>query len=124
MVPATLLFKMVHPSRFPSINTSINTVSQQLAGVFNPNIIPKNLLMEGEIYRMLTNSKNRWTATEHIASTIGLTYGEVNRILNNSDKFVSSTNRLQEQVIATRERFRKEEPIIRKIIGAFRYRID
>jgi len=68
--------------------------------------------------------KSQWYKIEDIAVLSGLTIPIITSVINNSDDFVSSTDDQMQPVVTTRERFRKSEPFFRKVVGAFKNRID
>jgi DNA-directed RNA polymerase specialized sigma subunit len=66
----------------------------------------------------------QWYKIEDIAQKSGLSIPEIYEVMNASDDFVSSTDDHMQPVVTTRDRFRKSEPFFRKIVGAFKNRID
>jgi hypothetical protein len=66
----------------------------------------------------------QWYRVEDIAQKSGLTNQQIYEVINSSDEFVSSTDDHMQPVVTTRDRFRKTEPFFRKIVGAFKNRID
>ncbi|WP_316748540.1 hypothetical protein [Pedobacter gandavensis] len=80
--------------------------------------------VEDKIYAVLSNkSSNRWQCIVKVSADAGLRYEDVIQVLNESGKFVLSYGRKQMPVIATRERYRKEEPFLRKLLDAFNNKI-
>ncbi|MES2376689.1 MAG: hypothetical protein V4553_08925 [Bacteroidota bacterium] len=69
-------------------------------------------------------SPTQWYKVEDIAQKSGLTNQQIYEVINSSDEFVSSTDDHMQPVVTTRDRFRKTEPFFRKIVGAFKNRID
>ncbi|GAB2972398.1 hypothetical protein [Mucilaginibacter agri] len=66
----------------------------------------------------------QWYKIEDIAQRSKLSNPEIYEVINSSDDFVSSTDDHMQPVVTTRDRFRKTEPFFRKIVGAFKNRID
>lgn len=71
-----------------------------------------------------TLPKMQWYRIEDIAQESRLSIQDIFDVINKSDEFVSSTDDHMQPVVTTRDRFRKTEPFFRKIVGAFKNRID
>jgi len=81
--------------------------------------------LETAIYTFLeSDENNRWYTVDKLAQVTGSTSSDIFKVINNSDLFVSSSNSEHEPIIATRDRFRKEEPFFTKLVGALKNRID
>lgn len=66
----------------------------------------------------------QWYGLEEVANGLNTSYSEIQMKVTESDAFVTSLGDNNEVVISLRTEFRKNEPVFRKIIGAFRNRID
>jgi hypothetical protein len=66
----------------------------------------------------------QWHSLEGIAKGMKLPYHEIQAVVTESDAFVTSIGDKNETVITLRAAFRKNEPVFRKLIGAFKNRID
>jgi len=85
--------------------------------------IKRHLNIENTILAVLDNHKKRWYSLTEIARETGLQAAHIFRVINESNKIVSADDHMQLPIISSRERFRKEGPFIRKLIGAFKNRI-
>jgi len=85
--------------------------------------IKRHLNIENLILTVLEGHKKRWYSLSEVARETGLQAAHIFRVINESNKFVSADDHMQLPIISSRERFRKEEPFLRKLIGAFKNRI-
>jgi len=85
------------------------------------NAITNNQLnAEDLIHNALSDNKKRWY---DLAVATGLQVTQILKTIKQSGRFVGAEDRMHMPVYTTRERFRKEEPFINKLIGAFKNRI-
>ncbi|MDO3641504.1 hypothetical protein [Mucilaginibacter sp. L3T2-6] len=68
--------------------------------------------------------EQQWYSLEDIGKGMNIPYSEIQRLVTESEAFVTSIGDKNETVITLRATFRKNEPVYRKIIGAFKNRID
>jgi len=68
--------------------------------------------------------EQQWYGLDDIAKGVKTTFRDIQAVVNESDAFVTSIGDNNEIVITLRADFRKNEPVFRKIIGAFKNRID
>jgi hypothetical protein len=68
--------------------------------------------------------QEQWYKIDDIVRLSGLKSSEIRETINKSEVFVSSIDDNQQPIITTRAKFRDKEPLFRKIIGAFKNRID
>lgn len=81
--------------------------------------------IERKVYDLLSNTSSaRWHDIDKIISLTGLKAGNVFRIVNESGKFVLSFDSKRRPVFATRERYSKEEPFLRRLIDALTDKIN
>ena len=85
--------------------------------------IKRHLNIENMILSVLQDQKKRWYTLSEVAKETGLQAAHIFKVINVSNKFVSADDHMQLPIISSRERFRKEEPFLRKLIGAFKNRI-
>ena len=88
------------------------------------NVVENNTEIESKIYDALNDNESLWHSVNEVASVTGVTSNDIFKTINDSDKFVLSSNGEKQPIITTRKRFRKEEPFLRKLVGAFKNRID
>ena len=88
------------------------------------NVVESNTEIENRIYDALNDNEGLWHSVNEVASVTGITSNDIFKTINDSDKFVLSSNEEKQPIITTRKRFRKEEPFLRKLVGAFKNRID
>lgn len=87
--------------------------------------IKKHPNVEHKIYAVLSDkSSKRWQGVDKISEAIGVKSMDIFRVINESGKFVLSSNKQQQPVIATRERYRKEEPFLRKLLDVLKNKTD
>ncbi len=82
-----------------------------------------NVETENKIYAVLNSDQSLWHSINEVVSATGITSNDIFKVINQSDKFVLSSDQDQQPVITTRERFRNEESFFTKLIGAFKNRI-
>ena len=82
-----------------------------------------NVEIENKIYTALNSDQSLWHNINEVASATGITSNDIFKAINESNKFVLSSDKEQQPVITTRERFRNEESFFTKLIGAFKNRI-
>ena len=78
---------------------------------------------EDLIHAALTDTKQRWYDLDELAAATGLQITHILKTIRHSGRFVGAEDTMHMPVFTTRERFRKEEPFINKLIGAFKNRI-
>lgn len=83
-----------------------------------------NTESENKIYAALNSDQSLWHSINEVVSATGITSNDIFKTINESDKFVLSSDKEQQPVITTRERFRNEEPFFTKLVGAFKNRIN
>ncbi|MET1056231.1 MAG: hypothetical protein ABWY16_13060 [Pedobacter sp.] len=88
------------------------------------NAITNNQLnAEDLIHTALSDNKKRWYDLDELAVATGLQVTQILKTIKQSGRFVGAEDTMHMPVYTTRERFRKEEPFINKLIGAFKNRI-
>lgn len=83
------------------------------------------MITENQIIKYIESlPEEPWYDLEDIAKGMKVPYHEVQAVVTESEAFVTSIGDKNETVITLRETFRKNEPVFRKILGAFKNRID
>lgn len=85
--------------------------------------IKRHVNIENLIAGALKDNKQLWYSLSEIAAATGLQVAHIYRVVKTSGQFASAVDTNRMPLISSRERFKKEMPFLRKLIGGLKDRI-